>query len=185
VTVPNDGPREGIPVGMGVIQLDLLAQTKSSQARVVDMVIAYETNSGKNLGWWLQALSDLLPEYQRGPSDYILCHPDGSPWTSHFFRYTFVYPLLALQRTLGDAYLAKFDESPGKGLQENYWSFNMYRHGGQNHVSRKRPTNNRVAFPAEVVEHGRWRVSCGTLDMPTAYLEWYVVDRSALTFFCM
>jgi hypothetical protein len=50
VTPPQEGPSEGLPFGMWVVQLDLLAQTKSSQARVVDMVIAYETYSGKNLG---------------------------------------------------------------------------------------------------------------------------------------
>jgi hypothetical protein len=131
------------------------------------------------------SLRDLLPDYQKDASSYVLCHPDGSPWTSHYYRYTFVYPLLALQRTLGDAYLSKFDESPGKGLQENYWSFNMYRRGGRNLVSRKRVNNFRAASTAEVVEHGRWRISRGTLDMPTAYLEWSTADRSALTYFCM
>jgi hypothetical protein len=96
-----------------------------------------------------------------------------------------VYPLLAVQRTLGDAYLAKFDETMGKGLIENYWSFNMYRRGGRNHVSRKCASNRRAATPAEVVEHGRWRISRSTLDMPTSYLKWSVADRSAITYFCM
>jgi hypothetical protein len=116
---------------------------------------------------------------------FVLCHSTGVPWTSHYFRYTYVYPLLALQRTLGDAYLSKFDETPGKGLAENYWSFNMYRRGGRNHVSRKRKSNICAATPAEVVEQGRWRISRSTLDMPTAYLEWSVADRLALTYFCM
>jgi hypothetical protein len=52
----------------------------------------------------------------------------------------------------------------------------MYRRGGRNQVSRKRASNLRAATPAEVVEHGRWRVSRSTLDMPTAYLEWSVAD---------
>jgi hypothetical protein len=132
-------------------------------------------------GWWLDTLLSISPSIP----DYILCHDNGTPWTSHYFRYTYVYPLLALQRTLGDAYLAKFDESLGKGLAKNYWSFNMYRRGGRNHVSRKRASNTRAATPAEVVEHGRWRVSRSTLDMPTAYLEWLVADRSAIIYFCM
>ena len=109
----------------------------------------------------------------------------GAPWTSHNFRYTHVYPLLALQCSLGDPYLAKFDESLGKGLVENFWSFNMYRRGGRNHVSRKRPSNSCKVTPAEVVEHGRWRISCSSLDMPTAYLEWSVADRTTITYFCL
>jgi hypothetical protein len=185
VTRPPDGPQQGLPVGMGVIQVDLPLQTKSSQSRTADVVIAYETGSGKNLGWWLETLWDLLPYPQRVPHSYVLCHPTGTPWTSHYYRYNFVYPLLAVQRTLGDPYLAKFDETLGKGLVENYWSFNMYRRGGRNHVSRKRPSNKRSATAAEVVEHGRWRVSRSTLDMPTAYLEWSTADRTAVSYFCM
>jgi hypothetical protein len=149
------------------------------------MVVVYETASGKNLGWWLAALWNSLPYPQRVPSTYVLCHSSGNPWTSHYFRYTYVYPLLALQRTLGDPYLRKFDESPGKGLAENYWSFNMYRRGGRKTVSRKRACNHRAATPAKVVEHERWRISRSTLDTPTAYLEWSVADRSAITYFCM
>lgn len=185
VTQPPDGPQQGLPVGMGVIEVNLPLQTKSSQSRTADMVIAYETGSGKNLGWWLETLWDQLPYPQRVPHSFVICHSNGDPWTSHYYRYNFVYPLLAVQRTLGDPYLTKFDETPGKGLVENYWSFNMYRRGGRNHVSRKRPGNRRAATPAEVVEHGRWRVSRSTLDMPTAYLEWSTADRTAVSYFCM
>jgi hypothetical protein len=185
ITYPADGPREGLPVGMGVILVNLLAQTKSSQARVADMVIAYAIASGKNLGWWLSTLRNILPYPGQVPSSYVPCHPNGSPWTSHYFRYTHIYPLLSLQRSLGDVYLAKFDETIGKGLAENYWSFNMYRRGGRNHVYRKRPSNLRQATTTEVVEHGRWRISRSTLDMPTAYLEWSIADRTSVSYFCI
>jgi hypothetical protein len=124
ITRPEHGPQHGLPLGMGIIQVDLQTQTKSSQTRIADMVVAYRTGSGKNLGWWLEALWGLLPYPMRVPSAYIICNNTGTPWTSHYFRYTYVYPLLALQRSFGDPFLSKFDESPGKGLQENYWSFN-------------------------------------------------------------
>jgi hypothetical protein len=101
-------------VGMGVVQLNLPIQTKSSQSRTADVVIAYETASVKNLGWWLDTLWALLPYRQRVPNVYIVCHATGTPWTSHFYSYNYVYPLLALQRTLGDPYLTKSDEPPGK-----------------------------------------------------------------------
>jgi hypothetical protein len=60
-TLPAEGPREGLPIGMGVLQLDLQAQTKSSQSRTVDMVVAYATASSKDLGWWLAQLWFTLP----------------------------------------------------------------------------------------------------------------------------
>jgi hypothetical protein len=173
---PADGPQEGLPVGLGVVKLDLQKQTKSSQERTVDMLTAYTTASGKSLGWWFEELRVLTPRPARGPNCFIVCHSDGTPWTSHDFRYTHLYPLLSLQRSLGDRYLAKFDESPGKSLIANFWSFNMYRRGARSHVSRKRPSNLCKATPAEVIEHGRWKISRSSLDMPTAYLEWSTAD---------
>jgi hypothetical protein len=120
ITLPQDAPQEGLPIGMGVIQMNLPDQTKSNQSRTADMVVVYETASGKNLVWWLAALWNSLPYSQHVPSTYVLCHSSGIPWTSHYFRYTYAYPLLALQRPLGDPYLRKFDKSPGKGLAEHY-----------------------------------------------------------------
>jgi hypothetical protein len=182
---PPDGPQEGLPVGLGLIKLNLQEQTKSSQSRTVDMLIAYTTASGKSLGWWFEQLEELTALPSRGPKCFILCHPDGTPWTSHYFRYTHLYPLLSLQRSLGDRFLSKFDESPGKSLIANLWSFNMYRRGARSHVSRKRPSNLRKATTAEVIEHGRWKVSRSSLDMPTAYLEWSNADRVTITYCCM
>jgi hypothetical protein len=47
VTNPPDGPQQGLPTGMGVIQVNLPLQTKSSESRTADVVIAYETGPGK------------------------------------------------------------------------------------------------------------------------------------------
>jgi hypothetical protein len=185
VTRPQRGPELGLLLGMGAVAMDLLPQTKSNQTATADVVIAYTTASGKSLGLWLDRLWAACPPAARLPSAYVLCHDSGIPWTSHYFRYTFVYPLLSVMRSLGDPFLQKFDESPGKGLAENFWSFNMYRRGGRGMVSRKRPGNTRAATPAETVEHGCWRISRSSLDMPTAYLEWSVADRVCITFFCM
>ena len=81
---PDNGPHEGLPVGTGIIKVDLQAQTKSSQTRTVDMIIAYTTASNKSLGrWWLEELRELLPLPMFLPDSYIICHADGSPWTSH------------------------------------------------------------------------------------------------------
>jgi hypothetical protein len=170
---------------MGAVELDLLLQTESNQTDMADVVLAYETASGKSLGLWLGRLWSICPRASCRPSAYVLCHESGAPWTSHYFCYTYVYPLLSVQRLLGDPFLQQFDESPGKGLAENFWSFNMYRQGGRGMMSKKRPGNTWAATPAETVEDGRWRLSCSSLDIPTAYLEWSKADRVCITFFCM
>jgi hypothetical protein len=157
---PEHGPQEGLPLGMGILKLNLM-------------------------GLGLGHLRELLPPELLTPENYILCHANGLPWTSHHFRYTYLYPLMCLQRSLGDPYLGKFDESPGKGLIQNFWSFNRFRRGARSHVSRKRPSNRRKATYAKAIEHGRWKVSRGSLDMPTAYLEWSNADQVTITYFCM
>jgi hypothetical protein len=148
VIPPTDGPSEGLPLGVGVVKCDLQAQTKSDQTRVVGVVIAYETLSGKSLGWWLDLYHSVLSVPLLASSAYVISRVDGSPWTSHYFRYTHGYPLLALQQAMGDPYLSNFDESPGRGLIENLWSFNMYHRGVRGQVS-KRPSNTRKATTAE------------------------------------
>jgi hypothetical protein len=72
---PVNGPEEGLPVGLGVIKLDLQKQTKSSQERTVDMIIAYTTASDKSLGWWFEELQVLTPYPARGPDCFIVVGP--------------------------------------------------------------------------------------------------------------
>ena len=61
ITKPEHGPREGLPIGLGVIHSYLQAQTKSEQTRVADEIISYTTLSGKSLGAWLEYLWSILP----------------------------------------------------------------------------------------------------------------------------
>jgi hypothetical protein len=121
----------------------------------------------------------------RIPTDYILAFANERPWTSHYFWHTFLYPFLETQRQLGDAYLQKYDGTPGNSIPERFWSFHCYRRGARTHVSRSHPTNVQAATPAEVMEHGQWRKSRGSMDMPTAYLEWSFEDRIVLTLLYM
>jgi hypothetical protein len=96
VTDPTDGPTLGLPFGIGVTQLKLLAQTQSNQAAAADMIIAYTNASGLPPGQWLQHLRARLRANEQGPDSIILAHLDGQAWTSHFYRYTYLYPLLSL-----------------------------------------------------------------------------------------
>jgi hypothetical protein len=52
-------------------------------------------------------------------------------------------------------------------------------------VSKSRPGPMRKATTLEVNEHGRWRVKRSNMKMDQLYLEWDIIDRLALTLFCM
>jgi hypothetical protein len=185
LVLPADGPSIGLPPGCGVVQLTLLEQTKSSQFAKADVVIAYMTAWRLSLGRWICRLQANLPAYALLPGPRILAHPSGAAWTSHYYRHKYLYPTLAVCRALGDPFLRTLDNTPGNTILERFWSFNTQRRSGRSEVSRKRRWTLRAATNAEVVDHGRWRISRSTLDMPLAYLEWSVEDRSCVTAFCM
>ena len=182
---PRLGPTMGLPEYQDMILLKLLAQTKSQQAMTADVVLVYSTASGFSLGKWLDRLFLEVQDEGVLSTDFILAHDNGRPWTSHYYRHTFLYPFLETQKRLGDAFLQKFDGSPGNSIPERFWSFHCYRRGARTHVSRSRSTNVRGATKAEIMEHARWRTSRGSMDMPTAYLEWSFEDRIVLTLLCM
>jgi hypothetical protein len=127
ITNPQDGPTVGLPLGIGVIQLTLLPQTQSNQATPADMIVAYTSALGLPPGLWLRCLQALLWPDEQGLDAFILAHSDGRAWTSHFYRYTYLYSLLGLWRALGDAYLSKYNEIPGKELLKAFYSFNTLR----------------------------------------------------------
>ena len=89
----------------------------------------------------------------------IFTHQDGSRWTSQLFRESFLYPALEAQRLEGDAYLQRFDGSPGNSLAAYFWSLHSYRRGSRTHVSRQDVSipGFRIASLDEVYEHARWR----------------------------
>jgi hypothetical protein len=169
---PRLGPRVGLPENQGMILLKLLAQTKLQQAMTADVVLACSTASGFSLGKWLDRLVLEVQDEGALSTDFILAHDNGRPWTSHCYRHTFLHPFLETQKRLGDAFLQKFDGSPGNSIPERFWSFHCYRRGARTHVSRSRSANVRGATKAEIMKHARWRASRGSMDMPAAHLEW-------------
>ena len=118
-------------------------------------------------------------------SDLIFQHANGQQWSSRFFRTTFLYPSLQQQRTDGDVTLRPFDGSRGNAIADKYYSMHSYRRGARSQCSRKRDGFLRAATKPEVNEHGRWRVSRGSMDMATQYLEWSIADRLSITLLCM
>jgi hypothetical protein len=185
IVEPEDGPTMGLPLGIGIILLRLLEQTKSLQFATADVVIAYLTASGLNTGMWLHRLRALSTPEELTPDAFLFTHEDGTLGTSHFYRHRFLYPALHICRAQGDPFLSTTDDIPGNIIPDRIWSFNTQRRSGRSEVSKKRSWTLRAATPAEVVEHGRWRISRSSLYMPLAYLEWSVSDRACITIACM
>jgi hypothetical protein len=92
-------------VGTGAILARLLPATKSSPTIPADVVMAYTSASGLSIGKWAHRLRASLG-YPTIPVSHerIFQHPDGTLWTSHFFRATYLWPLLHMQRLAGDAH---------------------------------------------------------------------------------
>jgi hypothetical protein len=184
VTEPHLGPTVGLPANIGVARLRLQLQTKTERTRQADVILAYTSSSGLSFGKWYHRLGRALGGIPVG-HESVFRHDDGTVWTSHYYRTVHLLPLLHLQQLEGDPFLAAFDGSPGNSLEAKFYSMNSYRRGGRSQVSRKREHCIRKAEPQEVTEHGRWRRQSAGFDMPTQYLEWTLLDRIALTLFCM
>jgi hypothetical protein len=91
-----------------------------------------------------------------------------------------------MQRIAGDAHLKPFDGVNGnKTLEQVFYSMHSYRRGARSVVSKSRPFPMRQATPLEVNEHGRWLVKRSNMKMDQLYLAWDIIDRLALTLFCM
>jgi hypothetical protein len=182
---PQEGPTVGLPPGVGIICAKLLEQTKSMQFDVADVVMAYTTASGLKFGEWIHRLKANSTPAQYDGDALLISSESGATWTSHHYRHRFLYPALAACRASGDPFLKTIDDTPGNTIPLRFWSFNTQRRTGRSEVSKKRPWTLRAATPAEVVEHGRWRLSRSSLDMPLAYLEWSIEDRACVTIVCM
>ena len=195
-TPPADGPIHGLPVGVGVILIRLLEETKSDPTRVADLVMAWKCISGLSLGkWWERLL--LFPRHITGR---VLSSAVQQRWSSCYFRNAYAWPLLEQQRLQGEPTLQRFSGEEGNRIQDHVYSLNSWRRGGRSRVERTpRPdepivarlpdgtvVRRRKASPTEVNEHGRWRVKNRRSEpMPVHYNQWEVFDRLLLTLRCM
>ena len=179
---PCDGPRWGLPSGVGVIELRLLPETKSNRTRVANVVVSYLCASGLAPGLWFERLQCLWPT--RLPHDPVIRGSNGRPWTSSFYRCHYLYAWLDTMHQGGDPFLQAFSDTPGNRIEDKFYSCSSYRRGGRTSSSR-RIGGTRRATEAEVYEHGRWRVRRNKENMPTLYTEFTLMDRLNLTLLCM
>lgn len=187
VTLPQEGPRLGLPRGVGAVQLRLKPETKSTRQRQADMVIAYVCGSGLSLGQWIARGMTTYPENGL-PTGLIFQDEDGQPWSSASFRSQYLYPTLRRMQVEGDPYLTPFNHAQGKSLEEAFWSLSSYRNGARSWVSRPRKYphgRQRAATQPEVYEHGRWRKTRNNEDIDKVYQQWSIEDRVTITSRCM
>ena len=169
---PNDGASAELPPGCGAVTLTLLPETKGNRTACGDVVMAYHTAGGFSVGRWFRRLRHALNiTHDSGDGQAkLFTSPTGKPWTSRYFRHTYLYPALLAQRAAGDPHLSQFDDSPGKSLVEQFWS-----------VSRRKVGLRRKASQDEVYEHGRWRRRRVGEAVDVLYREWTLGDRVLLT----
>lgn len=180
--LPADGPTMDLPPSVGALLLRLTPETKSSRSRTVDVVISYVTAGGFTPGKWLQRARATAPPSR--PSDLIFSTPNGNPWTSIFFRTTFLHPSLMEQRST-DAFLRAFNNESGNTIPDKFWSLHSYRRGARTHVSRRHRSQMRTATTDEIYEHARWRRRSSSEQIDVHYREWTLRDRISLTQLCM
>jgi hypothetical protein len=182
ITRPGDGPKVGLPDGVGVIELRLLPETKSNRTKVADVVISYVSASGLEPGLWTERLQRLWPGAL--PHERLIQGRTGTAWTSSYFRNHHLYVWLHRMQADGDPFLQAFTTERGNRLEDKYYSFGTYRQGGRSACT-KRTNGTQKATTDEVYEHGRWRRRIGGEDMSTRYNEFGLDDRLHLTLLCM
>jgi hypothetical protein len=184
---PLDGPIHDLPPGMGCLLLRLSAETKSERGRSADVPIAYTTLSGYTAGTWYERLLCAYPNRACVDTDasFVFSTAAGGPWTSAYFRTTFIYPRLYDLQAKGDPYLRPFQGALGHCIPDKFPTLHMYRRGARTHVTRvKGAPRRRRATIDEIYEHARWRRSRSSEKIDVMYREWPLYDRLVITVMC-
>jgi hypothetical protein len=187
---PHRGPERDLPPGCGLLELFLNPETKSMRHARASVLIAYRTLSGFHPGKWLhraRVYSGLGRDWPTQPH-LVFTHPDGTPWTSIYFRTRHLYPSLRRQQVAGDPYLRPFTGGTAGTIESKYWSLHCYRRGARSHVSRGGKFGRhrfRRATNPQVYEHARWRYRRSSEAVDVMYREWTPRDRIKLTLYCM
>ena len=192
VVEPDDGRIVDLPLGCGVVGVRLRPETKSSWNKAVGMSLAYQCLSGYHLGKWFHRArhhSDIDADY-KGCVTRVFTQSSGTPWTSHFYCYEFLYPSpLRRQQLAGDAILAAFDETPGNTFKTNFWSFHCFCRGAQSQVSQGGNFGHhqfRTALKSQVYEHdGHWHHRCSSGEIDIICIEWTVLQCIQITLYCI
>ena len=177
---PGQGGQFDLPDTVGGIRFHFDTPTKTSRATDTDLWIAYTSCSGLSPGKWLHRLRRALGLLKFPISDDLIFAllDSGDPWTSRYYRETYLYPVLELLRAQGDAYLAPYDGSTsGSRLRDAFYSMHCYRDGA-------RPGCLRQVTKEEVYNHARWRLARANEPIDQQYSQPGVLDLLGITLFC-
>lgn len=179
--LPKDGPVWDLPPGVGALLLRML-KDKSNRDYSFDIVMAYKCLTGLYAGKWLARVEG-LDLWDPTSSELLFRHPNGSAWTSHYFRHHFLYPGLRVLQQAGDAFLSRYDGSqPHLTLEYAFWSLHCYRRGARTHCQRPQADRaHKKASKVQVYEHARWRGKVGGEDIDVTYREWTLYDKLRIT----
>lgn len=186
VIEPEDAHTVDLPRNCGAILWNAGPESKGRRDLAADIVMAYHTFGGFSPGRWFHRLRRSMgygSDWNQQQS-HIFVHENGTPWTSEYFRQTYLYPSLLEQRANGDAFLRAFDGTPGNRISDKFWSLHCYRRGARSHVSHSHKGQYRKATKDEVYEHARWLRKRQSEAIDIMYRQWTLRDRIKLTLMC-
>ena len=180
---PSQASRHDLPKGVGLVLLRMV-EDKTHRTTAQTLVLAYRCVTGLHLGKWLMRVVQ-LGLWDPASDSPLFRTPGGTPWTSHFYRTTYLYPGLLRLRAQGDPFLSPFDGSdPSLTIPFQFWSLHSYRRGARTHCQRSHPgTAHRKATKTQVYEHARWR-SPGGRAIDDVYRAWTLYDKVKITLLC-
>jgi len=183
VTPPARHLEKGLQPGVGVVEMNLLEETKTNRTKVADVIVAYKAlASGLSLGIWVERMKRLWPDAE-GDVPFVR-GADGNRFTSAYYRSNYLYPWLYRLKQEGDPTLLAFTQEAGNRIEDKYYSMNSYRRGGSSHSTKSR-RGKKKATAIQVYEHGRWKIKRQAENMPTRYREYTLEDRIYITLLCM
>jgi hypothetical protein len=124
LTEPVEGPTRNLPPGIGAIEVRLLAATKSDPTVTADVMIAFTTFSGLSLGRWMKRLQRFTIY---DPTHGLFSTAQQPGWDSRYFRETYAYPFLEMQRLEGELTLKSFGSNQGKRIRDKIYSMHSWR----------------------------------------------------------
>jgi hypothetical protein len=148
IITPANGAFHNLPIGVGAVILTLGPETKGQRSKKVDVPLVDTFASGISPQYWYLKLMECKEKLGSIGGGALFRHSNGQIWTSSYFKSTYVYPSLHIQRNRGNPSIAPYYGSPGNSIEAKFYSFGMYRRGGHSQVTMRRAGCVRAASKA-------------------------------------
>ena len=182
--LPTNSAECDLPDGVGALII-YMGEDKTHRSTSQELVIAYRCLTGLSVGKWFQRVLS-LGLWDPLATEPLFRHPNGTKWTSYYFRERFLYPGLDLLRQRGDPFLHRYDGTAlERTLRYAFWSLHCYRRGARTHCQRSQPDRrHRKASKVQVYEHARWKLSGPPAEIDAVYRDWTLYDKIKITLLC-